>query len=247
MEEKNDIMSRIAQAKTKDELSQLYVELVGQYKEAIAASPKLASALVKQGYRDAVEAINKKVEEVQNGLNGIDQKDQEARDSLAGGAEARMAKNAVWQDKYANRSKTVKDAVHSVHAATIERKAMLAAGTITLTTLGAKTARLFGAKGLAEEMQQKGNTYANALMTKDSRIDQLAEHMAESGFAAVDTVTHTIEEGIKKLNEREKNIITRRIFDGKTQMEVAEEIGISQAQVSRLEKNAIERIKRMYK
>ena len=57
----------------------------------------------------------------------------------------------------------------------------------------------------------------------------------------------TILEAMKKLNEREKNIITRRIFDGKTQMEVAEEVGISQAQVSRLEKNAIERIKRMYK
>ena len=56
----------------------------------------------------------------------------------------------------------------------------------------------------------------------------------------------TIAEAMKKLNEREKNIITRRIFEGKTQMEVAEEIGISQAQVSRLEKNAIERIKRMY-
>ena len=57
----------------------------------------------------------------------------------------------------------------------------------------------------------------------------------------------TIEEAMKKLNDREKNIITRRVFDGKTQVEVAEEIGISQAQVSRLEKNAIERIKRMYR
>ena len=57
----------------------------------------------------------------------------------------------------------------------------------------------------------------------------------------------TIAEAMKKLNEREKNIIARRIFDGKTQIEVAEEIGISQAQVSRLEKNAIDRIKRMYK
>ena len=57
----------------------------------------------------------------------------------------------------------------------------------------------------------------------------------------------TISEAMKKLNEREKNIITRRIFDGKTQMEVADEIGISQAQVSRLEKNAIDHIKRIYK
>ena len=57
----------------------------------------------------------------------------------------------------------------------------------------------------------------------------------------------TITEAMKRLNEREKNIISRRFFDGKTQMEIAEEIGISQAQVSRLEKTAIERIKKMYK
>lgn len=52
---------------------------------------------------------------------------------------------------------------------------------------------------------------------------------------------------MKKLNKREKTIISKRFFDGRTQMEVAEEIGISQAQVSRLEKSAIERIKKMYK
>ena len=57
----------------------------------------------------------------------------------------------------------------------------------------------------------------------------------------------TIAEAMKKLNPREKNIIARRFFEGRTQMEVAEEIGISQAQVSRLEKSAIERIKKMYK
>ena len=54
-------------------------------------------------------------------------------------------------------------------------------------------------------------------------------------------------EALKKLNEREKTIIGRRFFAGKTQMEVAEEIGISQAQVSRLEKSAINHIKKMYK
>ena len=57
----------------------------------------------------------------------------------------------------------------------------------------------------------------------------------------------TIMQIMKKLNKKEKEIITRRFFDGKTQMEVADEIGISQAQVSRLEKNAIDRIKRLYK
>lgn len=57
----------------------------------------------------------------------------------------------------------------------------------------------------------------------------------------------TIGEAMKKLNNREKAIISKRFFDGRTQMEVAEEIGISQAQVSRLEKSAIERIKKLYK
>ena len=56
----------------------------------------------------------------------------------------------------------------------------------------------------------------------------------------------TIAEAMKKLNPREKDIIARRFFEGRTQMEVAEEIGISQAQVSRLEKSAINRIKKMY-
>lgn len=57
----------------------------------------------------------------------------------------------------------------------------------------------------------------------------------------------SLAEAMKKLNSREKSIIARRFFDGRTQMEVAEEIGISQAQVSRLEKSAIERIKKFYK
>ena len=56
-----------------------------------------------------------------------------------------------------------------------------------------------------------------------------------------------LSEAYKKLNDREKMIIGRRFFAGKTQMEVAEEIGISQAQVSRLEKSAIDHIKKMYK
>ena len=56
----------------------------------------------------------------------------------------------------------------------------------------------------------------------------------------------TMMQAMKKLNNKEREIITRRFFDGRTQMEVAEEIGISQAQVSRLEKNAINHIKRLY-
>lgn len=57
----------------------------------------------------------------------------------------------------------------------------------------------------------------------------------------------TIIEAMKKLNEKEKMIINKRFFEGRTQIEVADEIGISQAQVSRLEKSAIEHIRRIYK
>lgn len=57
----------------------------------------------------------------------------------------------------------------------------------------------------------------------------------------------TIAEALKRLNEKEKKIIQKRYFDGRTQMEVAEEIGISQAQVSRLEKSALEHIKKYYR
>lgn len=53
----------------------------------------------------------------------------------------------------------------------------------------------------------------------------------------------TIRDAIKELGERERNILYLRFLRGKTQMEVAKEIGISQAQVSRLEKGAINRIK----
>jgi RNA polymerase sporulation-specific sigma factor len=49
----------------------------------------------------------------------------------------------------------------------------------------------------------------------------------------------SLKEGMYQLNDREKMILNKRFFQGKTQMEVAEEIGISQAQVSRLEKAAI--------
>ena len=60
------------------------------------------------------------------------------------------------------------------------------------------------------------------------------------------TETITISELMKKLGEKEQMIINKRYFDGRTQMEVADEIGISQAQVSRIEKSAINHIKRLY-
>ncbi|MDI3522716.1 MAG: polymerase sporulation-specific sigma factor [Bacillota bacterium] len=53
-----------------------------------------------------------------------------------------------------------------------------------------------------------------------------------------------VREAMNKLNPRERHILNLRFFHGKTQMEVAEEIGISQAQVSRLEKAALQRLRR---
>ena len=53
-----------------------------------------------------------------------------------------------------------------------------------------------------------------------------------------------LNEAIESLSPREKHILSLRFYEGKTQMEVAGQIGISQAQVSRLEKNAIGHIKK---
>jgi spore_sigG: RNA polymerase sigma-G factor len=53
----------------------------------------------------------------------------------------------------------------------------------------------------------------------------------------------SLREALERLSDRERHIIEMRFYDGKTQMEVAEEVGISQAQVSRLEKNALKSMK----
>lgn len=56
--------------------------------------------------------------------------------------------------------------------------------------------------------------------------------------------TIALKEAMQKLSEREKTILAMRFFQGRTQMEVAEEIGISQAQVSRLEKSALSHMRK---
>ena len=53
-----------------------------------------------------------------------------------------------------------------------------------------------------------------------------------------------LREAIKNLDERERRILALRFYDGRTQMEVADQVGISQAQVSRLEKSAISQIRK---
>jgi RNA polymerase sporulation-specific sigma factor len=72
-------------------------------------------------------------------------------------------------------------------------------------------------------------------------IDKLADE-SDSDESWVESIA--LKEALKKLSKKEMNIIDRRFFKGKTQMEIAAEVGISQAQVSRLEKGAIDKLRR---
>ena len=72
-------------------------------------------------------------------------------------------------------------------------------------------------------------------------IDKLADE-GESDEAWIENMS--LSEAMKRLSDRELNIIRLRYYKGKTQMEIAEEIGISQAQVSRVEKGAIEKLRK---
>ena len=72
-------------------------------------------------------------------------------------------------------------------------------------------------------------------------IDKLADDN-ESDENWVESIS--LKEAMKRLSDREKGIIERRFYKGRTQMEIAAEIGISQAQVSRLEKGAIDKLRK---
>ena len=70
-------------------------------------------------------------------------------------------------------------------------------------------------------------------------LDQLGDHNDDENW--LDEIS--LKEAMHQRGQREKRILGLRFFRGKTQVEVAKEIGISQAQVSRLEKGALEKIK----
>ncbi|HLR36175.1 MAG TPA: RNA polymerase sporulation sigma factor SigG [Tissierellales bacterium] len=72
-------------------------------------------------------------------------------------------------------------------------------------------------------------------------LDQVKDDKEEDGVWIKGI---SLDEALKKLNTRERDILNLRFFEGKTQMEVADEIGISQAQVSRLEKNALRQMRK---
>ncbi len=71
-------------------------------------------------------------------------------------------------------------------------------------------------------------------------MDQIGDNSDDSNWLE----EIAMKEAIAGLNPREKKILSLRFFQGKTQVEVAQEIGISQAQVSRLEKHALTKVKR---
>lgn len=70
-------------------------------------------------------------------------------------------------------------------------------------------------------------------------LDQVGDNNDDTNW--LDEIS--LKEAIKNLSDREKHILSLRFMQGKTQMEVSEEIGISQAQVSRLEKGALQKIR----
>jgi len=70
-------------------------------------------------------------------------------------------------------------------------------------------------------------------------MDQIGDHNDDNNWLG----EMALKDAIRDLGEREKTILTMRFLHGRTQMEVAAEVGISQAQVSRLEKGAIKKIK----
>ena len=90
------------------------------------------------------------------------------------------------------------------------------------------------------------NLSKNVLRSKSRQNLELDDtiKIVDNKFEKAITNHLDLEEAMKKLNDREKLILTLRFFNGRTQMEVADEIGISQAQVSRLEKTALKHMRK---
>ena len=87
-------------------------------------------------------------------------------------------------------------------------------------------------------VSQKAFVKANLLL--DEKLEFRDEKSSDDSWLE----NIAISEAMKHLGAREKHIVNLRFFQGRTQMEVAEEIGISQAQVSRLEKSALKQMRK---
>jgi len=110
---------------------------------------------------------------------------------------------------------------------------------------------------IAKEMQMRREDVVFALDAISDPIS-LYEHVFQDGGDAICVMDQvkddkntdeswleqiSMQQAIRDLSDREKRILALRFYDGKTQMEVSKEVGISQAQVSRLEKGVLEKIK----
>ena len=113
-------------------------------------------------------------------------------------------------------------------------------------------------EAIAKELEIKRQDVVFALEAISDPVSLYDTVYTDSGdsFCIIDQIGDTkntdenwveqiaLSEAIARLGTREKHILSLRFYDGKTQMEVASEVGISQAQVSRVEKNAINQIKK---
>lgn len=84
----------------------------------------------------------------------------------------------------------------------------------------------------------------NGVALRDTQREPSLDEIAKILDIPREEVVFAPGEAMSKLSDREKRILGLRFFRGKTQMEVSAEVGISQAQVSRLEKNALSRIRK---
>ena len=100
---------------------------------------------------------------------------------------------------------------------------------------------------VARKLRELGNEVM-VLDNDEEKVSQISDSVEQAQIGDGTDSSGWIEElsfrdAISALSEREKRILYLRFFRGKTQVEVAEEIGISQAQVSRLEKNTIDKVR----
>ena len=229
----------IQDAKSGEELMEAFVGRVGEdkeqarallqrYKETVKGLPTVAKAAIQLGYGKVIAEIDQRFADAREiGQQGLANEMGVARD-----ANARQADSRQWQQAHEDRSDVVTGAVSGVKNVTTNTRSVVALGAIKLSTLGAKTARLFGAKDAAKTIQERGSTYAHALMTKDSRVDDLAQNMAESGFMKYDQVIDTIEQaaqtceayaraGVSWAQEKAKALRTKAITVAKNVKDTA--------------------------
>ncbi len=86
--------------------------------------------------------------------------------------------------------------------------------------------------------------HANVYGEGDDALELLEQIYDKNSTEERWTENFSLRDSLKKITDRERDILTMRYFQGKTQIEISDEIGISQAQVSRLEKSAIEKLRK---